>query len=69
MVACIQLLRTSSRVSAIIAQLELFTGKVNEKNRQEIWQTADIIFSTPQCVGNDIKKGLYTMADVLNLNI
>ncbi len=48
----------------MFAQLELFTGKINAKQRQEIWQTTDILFSTPQCIGNDIKKGLYSLEDV-----
>lgn len=48
----------------MFAQLELFTGKINAKKRQELWQVTDIIFSTPQCIGNDIKKGLYSLDDV-----
>src|SRR3989339_310760 len=31
---------------------------------KKIWQTADIIFSTPQCVANDLKKGLYNLNNV-----
>ena len=27
-------------------------------------QNADIIFSTPQCVANDLKKGLYDLSEV-----
>lgn len=48
----------------LFGQMELFTGKINSKNRKEIWQTADIIFSTPQCVANDIKKNLYNLKEV-----
>jgi len=48
----------------LFADLQLFTGKVNAKKRREIWQTADIIFSTPQCVGNDLKKYLYDLEEV-----
>jgi ERCC4-related helicase len=48
----------------LFAELELFTGKVDAANRKKIWQTADIIFSTPQCIGNDLKKGLYDLSDV-----
>jgi Fanconi anemia group M protein len=48
----------------IFAQIELFTGEINSKNRKKIWQTADIIFSTPQCIANDLKKGLYSLNDV-----
>jgi Fanconi anemia group M protein len=48
----------------LFAELELFTGKINAEKRKEIWQTADIIFSTPQCIGNDLKKQLYDLSEV-----
>jgi Fanconi anemia group M protein len=48
----------------LFASIELFTGAVNAENRKKIWQTADIIFSTPQCVGNDIRKNLYNLREV-----
>jgi len=48
----------------LFADLQLFTGKVDAKKRKDIWQTADIIFSTPQCIGNDLKKYLYNMEEV-----
>jgi Fanconi anemia group M protein len=48
----------------LFGQLEMFTGKVDADKRRKIWQTADIIFSTPQCIGNDLKKELYTLEDV-----
>jgi len=44
--------------------IELFTGTVKAEKRQKIWNTANIIFSTPQCIANDLKKGLYTLRDV-----
>ena len=40
----------------LYAELQLFTGKINAKKRQSLWQLADIIFSTPQCIANDLKK-------------
>jgi ERCC4-related helicase len=46
------------------ADMQLFTGKVDSSKRKKIWQTADIIFSTPQCISNDLKKNLYTLEDV-----
>jgi len=46
------------------ADSQLFTGKTLAKERKKIWQTAEFIFSTPQCISNDIKKGLYTLSDV-----
>lgn len=46
------------------ADMQLFTGKVLSENRKKIWQTSDIIFSTPQCISNDLKKGLYNLSEV-----
>lgn len=48
----------------LFADIQLFTGAVNATQRKKIWQNADIIFSTPQCVANDLKKGLYNLKDV-----
>ncbi|HDK42603.1 MAG TPA: DEAD/DEAH box helicase, partial [Candidatus Pacearchaeota archaeon] len=48
----------------LFAEMNLFTGKVNASQRKKIWQTTDIIFSTPQCVANDLRKGLYSLNDV-----
>lgn len=46
------------------ADIELFTGSVKAEKRKKIWETANIIFSTPQCVANDLKNSLYTLQDV-----
>lgn len=48
----------------LFADLQLFTGKINAENRRKIWQTADIIFSTPQCISNDLKNNLYSLEEV-----
>ncbi len=48
----------------LFADIQLFTGKIPAKQRQKIWNTADIIFSTPQCVANDLRKRLYNLQDV-----
>ncbi len=48
----------------LFAEIELFTGAINANKRKKLWQNSDIIFSTPQCVANDIKKGLYSLNDV-----
>ncbi|MCS7134270.1 MAG: helicase-related protein [Candidatus Pacearchaeota archaeon] len=45
-------------------EIHLFTGKINQKKRVEIWKKAQIIFSTPQCIQNDLKKGLIDLKDV-----
>ncbi len=46
------------------ADLQIFTGKTPASQRRKIWQNAEIIFSTPQCIGNDLKKNLYDLSDV-----
>ena len=51
-------------LSDLYGDMQLFTGKIKAKDRKKIFQTADIIFSTPQCIGNDVKNGLYDLEDV-----
>ncbi|MFH0808437.1 MAG: DEAD/DEAH box helicase [archaeon] len=46
------------------ADMQLFTGKTPANKRKEIWETAEFIFSTPQCIANDIKKELYKLTNV-----
>jgi len=48
----------------LFGDLQMFTGLINAENRKKIWRTSDIIFSTPQCVANDVKKGLYNLKEV-----
>ena len=48
----------------LFADLQMFTGELDAQNRKKIWQTADIIFSTPQCIANDLKKQLYDLKEV-----
>jgi Fanconi anemia group M protein len=48
----------------LFAQLDLFTGKVDAPERKKIWQSSEIIFSTPQCIANDLQKGLYDLKEV-----
>ena len=48
----------------LFADIQLFTGEINAQNRKKIWQTADIIFSTPQCIANDLKNQLYNLKEV-----
>jgi len=48
----------------LFAQMELFTGKINPQKRKELWERADIIFSTPQCISNDLKNQLYSLNEV-----
>jgi Fanconi anemia group M protein len=46
------------------ADMQIFTGKTQSSKRKEIWETAEFIFSTPQCISNDLKKGLYELDEV-----
>ncbi len=48
----------------LFGDMQLFTGAVKPKQRKKTWRTADIIFSTPQCVANDLKNKLYDLANV-----
>ena len=48
----------------LFAQLTLFTGKTPAEKRQELWEKADIIFSTPQCISNDLQNNLYSLEEV-----
>lgn len=48
----------------LYAQLELFTGHVPPKERVKLFQQADIIFSTPQCIANDIEHRLYSLQNI-----
>ena len=46
------------------ADMQIFTGKTPAEKRKKIWQTAEFVFSTPQCISNDLKNNLYTLEDV-----
>ncbi len=48
----------------LFAQLTLFTGKTPAKKRKQLWQKSDIIFSTPQCISNDLKNNIYNLEEV-----
>ncbi|NCO11325.1 hypothetical protein CO038_03000 [Candidatus Pacearchaeota archaeon CG_4_9_14_0_2_um_filter_39_13] len=48
----------------LFAQLEIFTGTIPAKTRKKLWDTSEIIFSTPQCVANDISNYLYDLKEV-----
>lgn len=48
----------------LFADMQLFTGAINAEKRRKIWRTADIIFSTPQCIANDVKNDLYNLDEV-----
>lgn len=53
-----------SYLSDLYADMTLFTGKVNAEKRKEIWQNVNIIFSTPQCIANDVKSNKFDLKEV-----
>lgn len=48
----------------LFGDIQLFTGSIKAGERKKIWETADIIFSTPQCIANDVRKKLYSLSGV-----
>ncbi|MBW6442631.1 DEAD/DEAH box helicase family protein [Patescibacteria group bacterium] len=48
----------------LFGEMQLFTGQIPPEKRKTVWRTADIIFSTPQCVANDLKNNLYSLEEV-----
>ncbi len=48
----------------LFGDMQLFTGLITSDKRKRIFQTADIIFSTPQCVANDLRNKLYDLEEV-----
>ncbi|MFH1325441.1 MAG: DEAD/DEAH box helicase [archaeon] len=48
----------------LFAEMNLFTGFVSAEKRKKIWISSDIIFSTPQCIANDLKNNLYNLEKV-----
>src|SRR3989338_762238 len=48
----------------LFADLQLFTGTIAPSKRKELFRTADIIFSTPQCIANDLRSSLYSLHEV-----
>jgi len=52
------------QLGELFAEMVLFTGSVNANKRRKMFQTAEIIFSTPQCIANDVRRGLYSLEEV-----
>ncbi len=48
----------------LFAEMNIFTGSVKPEKRRKIWEETNIIFSTPQCIANDLKKNLYDLSEV-----
>ena len=45
-------------------KLILFTGEVPPKKREELWQNSQVIFSTPQCIENDLEENRINLNNV-----
>ncbi|MFH1174664.1 MAG: DEAD/DEAH box helicase [archaeon] len=45
-------------------RMVVFTGDMPPEKRARFWQEKQIIFSTPQCIENDVLAGKITLADV-----
>ncbi|MEM2956175.1 MAG: DEAD/DEAH box helicase [Candidatus Pacearchaeota archaeon] len=48
----------------LYAEMQLFTGKINATKRESLWKIADIVFSTPQCIANDLRKNKISLENV-----
>ncbi len=48
----------------LFGQMDLFTGKIPAETRKKTWERSDIVFSTPQCIGNDVRNKLYNLENV-----
>ena len=54
----------NEKLPELWAEKNLFTGTIKKEKRKELWKNSNIIFSTPQCVANDVKNKLYSLKDV-----
>lgn len=59
-----QLESFKKNLGELYAGMVLFTGIIKPEKRKQLWEKNEIIFSTPQCIANDIKKGLYNLKDL-----
>jgi len=48
----------------LYAEMQMFTGKVESDKRKKLWENTNIIFSTPQCIANDLRKRKIDLSDV-----
>ncbi len=48
----------------LFAELQIFTGKIDSSKRKDLWEKTNIIFSTPQCIANDLKKRKIDLSEV-----
>ncbi len=50
-------------------KLVFFTGQVKPEERERLWESASVIFSTPQSISNDVLSGRVSLEDVSALLI
>ncbi|MEM5861067.1 MAG: DEAD/DEAH box helicase [Candidatus Aenigmatarchaeota archaeon] len=55
--------KTFERFLKLGLELVSITGKIRSEKRVDFYKKADIIFSTPQCIKNDLKHGLISLKD------
>ena len=48
----------------LFAEVHMITGKINAEKRGEIWETSNVIISTPQCIANDLRHGRISLDEV-----
>jgi Fanconi anemia group M protein len=48
----------------LYAEMEFFTGKIDASKRHKLWHNTNIIFSTPQCIANDLKHSRISLEEV-----
>ncbi len=53
-----------SHLPELFGEMTLFIGKIAASERKKLWQNSDIIFSTPQCIANDLRNNLYDLKQV-----
>ena len=58
-----------SNLPDLFAEIHIFTGSVPAEQRKILWETGEIIFSTPQCIANDVSNNLYNLNEVTLLVI
>jgi len=48
----------------LYAEIQMFTGKTESDKRKSLWELTNIIFSTPQCIANDLRKRKIDLSEV-----
>ncbi|MBI5803589.1 DEAD/DEAH box helicase [Candidatus Pacearchaeota archaeon] len=51
-------------LTELFGEMQFFTGNINPEKRKKIWENSNIVFSTPQCIANDLKNQLYDLNEI-----